>query len=568
MQTNYELSLTTPSVTYMPTNMDREQRIRELLQAVTTLLASNKSMGEKMDKVLGENEALKTKLEKVEDQLEDLRRDKFGSKNEKHPGRSKPVKGTTKQEEEDDYINNGGQTTKPDDDTDEDEVEPTDVEPKERKERDLTNRPDIYKTMHADLCVIHDCNIEKLKEQGLEFIRYTRPVDQFDRISLTRQDRYLYAWVRDKDGNEFSVFVPNPDDNSGRCMLINESQYDKPCIVPHTSCTGNMLSDLCVNRFQYAISTGREMYRMINEKMCMSKQTILNWLAAGSKLLDGSVKSLKKRLLKKDTVLYCDETWVDTKIKAPDGTFHYRKRYMWVLVNLTTNVCHYLFGSRKRKVIEEFLADFQGTLMTDAYAAYKYFNKLDECSHLCCWAHVRRIFVSALENYRDIKAKEYIELIGMLYKIEVECILLHRTEDEVATARKLESVPVLNELKQKAEMLLARCEKKEETVSSKLQQALKYMINNWSELVGYVKIGNVYIDNNVSERAIRPFTNLRKSFGGFSSEDGGRTAAIYLSIVETCKLLKKPPLDFFKSFFSMIVDGRRDFDLMTEELLC
>ncbi|MGK4223019.1 IS66 family transposase [Parabacteroides distasonis] len=37
--------------------------------------------------------------------------------------------------------------------------------------------------------------------------------------------------------------------------------------------------------------------------------------------------------------------------------------------------------------------DFRDCLMTDAYAAYKYFNNLNECSHLYCWAHVRRIFV-------------------------------------------------------------------------------------------------------------------------------------------------------------------------------
>jgi hypothetical protein len=49
-----------------------------------------------------------------------------------------------------------------------------------------------------------------------------------------------------------------------------------------------------------------------------------------------------------------------------------------------------LFGRRKREVIEKFLGDFQGTLMTDAYNAYAYFNQLDGCTHACCWAHVRR----------------------------------------------------------------------------------------------------------------------------------------------------------------------------------
>ena len=123
---------------------------------------------------------------------------------------------------------------------------------------------------------------------------------------------------------------------------------------------------------------------------------------------------------------------------------------MWVIVNLTTKVCYYLFGRRKRKVIEEFLGGFKGTLMTDAYNAYAYFSKLDGCTHACCRAHVRRIFWSALKDYNDELAQEFIDLIGILYKVELESILLHRTEEEVLRVRKLESIPVLNELDQRA----------------------------------------------------------------------------------------------------------------------
>ena len=82
-------------------------------------------------------------------------------------------------------------------------------------------------------------------------------------------------------------------------------------------------------------------------------------------------------------------------------------------------------------------------------------------------------------------------------------------------------------------------------MSSKLHQALTYMVKNWKELIGYVNVGNIQIDNNCCERAVRPFTNLRKSFGGFSSENGARTAATILSFVETCKLMKKKVLVLF-----------------------
>lgn len=55
----------------------------------------------------------------------------------------------------------------------------------------------------------------------------------------------------------------------------------------------------------------------------------------------------------------------------------------------------------------------------------------------------------------------------------------------------------------------------------------------------------VYIGyKDLLQRAVHSFANLRKSFEVFCSEEGGRVIDIYLSIVEACKLLKKPPWDF------------------------
>lgn len=129
-----------------------------------------------------------------------------GKNNEKQTGDKSVNTGKTKDEEEGEYIENGCE--QPSDSDDSDEV--TDTEATNPK-KDLSQRPDHYKTMKAEVLVVHDCDKDKLKAMGLEFIRYTRPVDQFDRISMTRQDRYLYAWVRDKDGNELAFFVPKDE---------------------------------------------------------------------------------------------------------------------------------------------------------------------------------------------------------------------------------------------------------------------------------------------------------------------------------------------------------------------
>ena len=576
MQTRYEMQLEAEASSVhgdQMSDMEREvyqKRINDLLDGLESLLNANVKMGERIEKLeekVKDYDDLKDKYEKLKGELAMRKRDKYGKGGEKpKDDTSSSNNDKTKDEDEEDYINNGSKNDVPPVE-DSEEEESVSSEPPAKKERDLSNRPDHYKKMHADVQVVHECDLDKLEELGLEFLHYTRPVDQFDRISITRQDTYRFVWVRDKKtGREFSYFVPKKEKRE--CIFVNESDYDEPSLVPHTSCTWRMLSDLGVNRYQYALSCGREMFRMFNEKMSVSKQTILNWLKEGAEFLKGGQCRIKRRLLKKGTSIYVDETWVDTKVKQADGSFKYVKRYMWVVVNLTTKVCYYLFGRRKREVIEKFLGDFQGTLMTDAYNAYAYFSQLDGCSHACCWAHVRRIYWSALKDYKDSLAQEFIELIGVLYKVELESILLHRTEAEVLEARKTESIPILNELDQKSALLLAKVKSKELKISSKLEHALNYMRNHWKELIAYIDIGNVLIDNNCCERAVRPFTNLRKSFGGFSSELGGEVAAAWLTFVETCKLQKKAALEVFNGYFQRIVAGRRDYDLITEEVLC
>ena len=340
MHARYELSLSQGAAggEKYARVMDYEKRIKDLLEAVSTLLEANNAMGEKIDSLTDElaatqakNALLESQVVKLTGELVQHKRSRFGKRSEKSPDKPVRDKGKTKDESEDDCINNGNTPVDPGKEEAEEEKALEEGEsPCPSKERDLSNRPDKYKTMHAGLCVVHDCDLEKLKELGLTFVRYTRPVDQIDRISVTRMDRYLYVWVRDKDGNEFPFFVPKKGEEG--CILNGEGNYDMPRIVPHTSATASMLADLAVNRYQYCISSGRELYRMTNEKLRMSPQAILNWLFQGAKQLESPLKYIKRKLLTRGTAIYCDESWIDTKVVDGNANVHYRRRYMWVIV--------------------------------------------------------------------------------------------------------------------------------------------------------------------------------------------------------------------------------------------
>ncbi|WP_351125717.1 transposase, partial [Shewanella sp. T24-MNA-CIBAN-0130] len=54
-------------------------------------------------------------------------------------------------------------------------------------------------------------------------------------------------------------------------------------------------------------------------------------------------------------------------------------------------------------------------------------------------------------------------------------------------------------------------EKSEKTVlpKSKIGVAIKYTLNQWEKLRRYLESGELGIDNNVTERDIRPFTTGR-----------------------------------------------------------
>ena len=63
------------------------------------------------------------------------------------------------------------------------------------------------------------------------------------------------------------------------------------------------------------------------------------------------------------------------------------------------------------------------------------------------------------------------------------------------------------------------------------------------------------INNNLAERAVRPFTTKRKCSLHFGSDEGVEMSAEYHNIISTLKLIGKSVRDFFGDFFRCKVPG-------------
>lgn len=102
--------------------------------------------------------------------------------------------------------------------------------------------------------------------------------------------------------------------------------------------------------------------------MKVSANTLRNWLGKGKKYLDELANVLKNAALEKDSIVNCDGTWC--QVRKYD---HYKKCYIWVLVNKVeqTVIFFYEDSSRGRDVLTHFIVDAElKSLMSDGYNAY------------------------------------------------------------------------------------------------------------------------------------------------------------------------------------------------------
>ena len=79
---------------------------------------------------------------------------------------------------------------------------------------------------------------------------------------------------------------------------------------------------------------------------------------------------------------------------------------------------------------------------------------------------------------------------------------------------------------------------------SAVGKAIAYNLNQWQKLVRYVENGDLNIDNNRAERAIKPFVIGRKNWLFSNSASGANASAVLYSVIETAKANGLTPFNY------------------------
>ena len=286
--------------------------------------------------------------------------------------------------------------------------------------------------------------------------------------------------------------------------------------------------EVAVQKYAEHLPLDRQVRQMRRQGLIVTSQTLWDQLYALAQVLMPTYQALRSHVLSAD-VVHADETPWKLLKKAPTKTW-----YVWGLCSERGTYYHFS-PTRAKEVPKQLLAEYQGAVVCDGYAAYQALAREDPGIMLCfCWAHVRRAFLEAQAAYPQCEAA--LALIGALYEIERQLPAYQGLDPPQRAAqlqlrterRQRESVPILHELWHWSQQ-------QEALPQSSLRKAILYMQSLWPGLVRFAQDGRLPLDNNAIERDLRGVVVGRKNHYGSRSERGTQVAAVLYSLIETAK---------------------------------
>ena len=209
---------------------------------------------------------------------------------------------------------------------------------------------------------------------------------------------------------------------------------------------------------------------------------------------------------------------------------------------------------------------YAGILQTDGYEGYGALGREPGVIHLGCWAHARRKFTDALKgrgknrkkgakrSTKQSQAEAGLRFIKKLY--EIERTAKDATPVERLRVRQEQSLPIVAKLRDWLDSNLGVV-----VPQSLTGKALAYLDSQWPKLIPIFDHGNVPLDTNAVENAIRPFALGRKNWMFADSVAGARASANLYSLIQTAKANHIEPWAYLLKLFTELPCAKDPDDL-------
>ena len=299
-------------------------------------------------------------------------------------------------------------------------------------------------------------------------------------------------------------------------------------LMKHSLASPSTVAYIMTQKYVDGLPLARQEKIWAREGIALSRATMANWIIQCSQTwLKPLYKHMKQELLT-HSVIHADETVV--QVLKEDNKPATSESRMWLyasaaLLRHQVRIFEYQ-PDRSGKRPESFLRGFTGWMITDGYSGY---NQVQNVIHCGCWSHARRKWREAMPEGATVKTSKAaigFQYCNKLFAEERKCAVYQSKYRQ--EYRQNKEVPILEEYF--AWLNTVRPEK-----GSKLEEAVRYSLNQKQHLMAYLDNGEVPISNNLAENAIRPFTLGRKNWLFCDTPKGAEASAIVYSLVESAK---------------------------------
>jgi len=319
-----------------------------------------------------------------------------------------------------------------------------------------------------------------------------------------------------------------------------------PRLVPQSRLGLGLAVYILLSRFDDHIAY-YTLERIFRERhgVIIPRQQMVQWVEKIAFLLLAIYNGIWEEL-RATGYLQVDETPV--KVLDPEVKGKAATGYLWFYSHPKADVFLEFCGGRGREGPEKRLADFQGTIQTDAYAVYDSLRRQrpSQLKRLACLAHIRRKWYKAAEE-SCAEAIWFIGQIRQLYLIEDEVRDLSHLERKAVRRQK---APALwRAMKRRALELKANPRL---LPQSSLVKAINYFLNEYTAAVGYLRDGRFEIDNNLVENDVRPSAVGRRRWLFIGHPDAGWRSAVIYTIIQSCRRRAINPQDYLTDVLSRL----------------
>ncbi len=318
--------------------------------------------------------------------------------------------------------------------------------------------------------------------------------------------------------------------------------------LPKCEADVSLLAQIVVSKFVDHLPEHRQQQMFKRLGVVIPPSTMNDWTHQVASLMKLVALQLRKEILDSQYV-QIDESTIKVMFVKKDKT---HQGYMWVVNDPKTKNAYFEYQEgRGRAGPKLLLKDYKGKIQSDGYNVYEHIDALYESiDHFCCMSHARRKFDEALTNDKT-RASQALVFFQELYKIEDDC----RTEGISANDRQLKreykALPVLQDLRIWMDKQALHV-----TPQSPIAKAIRYSVERWDKLTKYVNHGEVEIDNNLVENAIRPLALGRKNYLFAGGHEAATNIGHFYTVFSTCKAHEVNPYDYTVWFLNKVANTK------------